>query len=224
MRRFGGSVVILVAMASPLFGQGPGLREMRRGGSGGIALVIAEPLGDFRRSASIGAGLTLFGVAPLNRRGGLGLRFEGAYVVYDSDYQGYGLSTTSQIGTLAMGPQVTIGDGPLKLYTFFTYGGSLFWSSASSDGYCRCYDRDAFYLGGDFTTTTQLGTGIQLRVSRRRRPIAIDLGIRDTRHATVTYVPAGGITDNGDGTYTVRRAETPVNLRVFQMGVSIGLG
>lgn len=223
MRPLGESVLILVAAATPLFGQRSGLREARNGGSAGVTLAIAEPLGDFRRSASVGAGLTLFGVAPLSRRGGVGLRFEGAYIIYDSDYQGYGLSTTSQIGTLAMGPQVTIGGGPLNLYTFLTYGGSLFWSSASSDGYCGCYDRDAFYLGGDFTTTTQLGTGIQIRVSRRRRAVAIDLGIRDTRHAMVTYVPAGAFTDNGDGTYTVRQVETPVNLRVFQMGVSVGL-
>jgi hypothetical protein len=93
----------------------------------------------------------------------------------------------------------------------------------SQDNYCGCYDSDVFYLNGRFTTVTQVGTGLMIAVSRSRTPVALDLGVRDVRHARVRYVPAGGITENPDGSFTVQRVETAVRMRVFQIGVSIGL-
>jgi hypothetical protein len=188
----------------------------------GLTLVVAQPLGEFRRNGDVAAGLTGFAVAGLGG-GGLGLRIDGAYLVYDAAYRGYGVSTTSAIGTLAVGPQLTVGQGPVRLYGFATLGGSLFWSSVSYAGGCGCYDSEDFMLDGHFTTTTQLGTGMLIAVSRRHTPVAIDLGVREVRHARVGYVPAGGIQDNGDGTFTVRRVETPVELRIFQVGVSIAI-
>jgi hypothetical protein len=222
MRRIGMAGLGLLLAAAPLTGQRSALREVRDEGSLGLTLVVAQPLGEFRRHGAVAAGLTGFAVVGQGRNG-LGLRIDGAYLVYDADYRGYGVSTSSAIGTLAVGPQITLGQGPVRLYGFGTVGGSLFWSSVSYAGGCGCYDSDDFMLDGHFTTTTQLGTGMLIVVSRRRTPVAIDLGVRDVRHARVGYVPAGGIQDNGDGSYTVRRVETPVELRVFQIGVSIGI-
>jgi hypothetical protein len=144
-------------------------------------------------------------------------------MMYDSDSRGYGITTTSSIGSLAIGPQITLGQGPIRPYGFATLGGSLFWSSVSDDNYCGCYDSDVFLLNGRFTTVTQVGTGLLIAVSRRRTPVALDLGVRDVRHAQVRYVPAGGITENSDGSFTVERVETPVRMRVFQIGVSVGI-
>src|SRR6266511_2487494 len=93
----------------------------------------------------------------------------------------------------------------------------------SYGGSCGCYDNSDFYLDGDFTTTTSAGTGILITVARRRTPIAIDLGVRGVRHDRVKYVPAGGLSDTSDGTFSAQRVETPVELRVFQIGVSIGI-
>jgi hypothetical protein len=223
MRRILGLALTLWAATSPLFGQRSALREVRDEGSAGVTLVVAQPLGEFRRNGNVAAGLTGFAVVGLDRTASVGLRIDGAYMVYDAAYRGYGISTTSSIGTLAVGPQLTLGQGPLRVYGFGTFGGSVFWTSASYDGYCGCYDSDVFFLDGHLTTTTQLGTGVLITVSRRRTPVAIDLGVREMRHDRVTYVPAGGLTDNGDGTFTARRVETPVRLRVFQVGVSVGL-
>ncbi len=228
MRRTIGLALLLVALTSPLIGQRiagrrSGLREVRNDGSVGLTFVVAQPLGEFRRNGDVAAGLTGFAVVGLDRRASVGLRIDGAYMVYDAAYFGYGVSSTSSIGTLALGPQVTLGQGPLRLYGFGTVGGSLFWTSASYSGSCGCYDPDVFFLDGHFTTTTQLGGGMLITISQRRSPVAIDLGVRDVRHDRVTYVPANGMTDNGDGTFTARRVTTPVELRVFQIGVSIGL-
>jgi len=36
-------------------------------------------------------------------------------------------------------------------------------------------------------------------------------------------VPAGGLTQNSDGTFSARQVTTPVDMRVYQIGVSIGI-
>ena len=173
--------------------------------------------------AARSAGLTGFAVVPVGRSSGVGLRIDGGYMVYDADYRGYGISTTSSIGSLAIGPQITLGQGPIRPYGFATLGGSLFWTSVSDDNSCGCYDSDVFFLNGRFTTVSQVGAGLLITVSRRRTPVALDLGVRDVRHDRVRYVPAGGITENSDGSFSVQRVETPVQMRVFQIGVSVGI-
>ena len=223
MRRTIGLALTLAATTSPLLGQRSALREVRDQGSAGLTFVVGQPLGEFRRNGAVAPGLTGFIVAPVGRSGALGIRFDGSYLIYDATYQGYGVSTTSSIGTLALGPQLTVGQGPLRLYGFATAGGSLFYSSASYSGGCGCYDSNDFLIEGNLTTTTQLGAGVLITMSRRRTPVAIDIGVRDMRHDRVKYVPAGGIRDNGGGTFTVDRVETPVRLRVFQIGVSFGI-
>ncbi len=220
MRRIGMAVLGLALGTTPLAGQRSALREVRDRGSFGVNVVVAQPLGAFRRTGSVAPGLSGFAVV-----GGpmLGLRIDGSWMVYDSRYQGFGVSSASQIGSLAIGPQITLGQGPIRLYGFATAGGSLFWSNASYSGGCGCYASEDFYLDGDFTTTTSAGTGVLIQVASRRSSVAIDLGVRGVRHERVMYVPAGGLTQNSDGTFSAQRVETPVELRVFQIGVSIGI-
>jgi hypothetical protein len=223
MRRIIGLALMLWAATSPLSGQRSALREVHDAGSAGLTFVVAQPLGEFRRNGDVAAGLTGFAVVGLDRTASVGLRIDGAYMVYDAAYRGYGISTTSSIGSLAIGPQITLGQGPIRPYGFATLGGSVFWTSVSDNNYCGCYNSDVFLLNGRFTTVTQVGTGVLITVSRRRTPVALDLGVRDVRHERVRYVPAGGITENADGSFTVDRVETPVRMRVFQLGVSVGL-
>ena len=223
MRRIGWILLAAAVTVSPLtaqrHGRPAGLREVRGGGDRGtlgLTLVVAEPWGDFKRHGDIGAGLNFFGVTGGS---GLGVRIEGGVLGYASEYQGYGISTSSSIGSLAIGPQLTIGDGPFRLYGFATLGGSLFWSSINERG-CGCYDSDVFFLEGDFTTNRSTGAGMMLNLSSR---FALDLGVRETRHDRVTYVPANGVQDNGDGTYSVDRVTTPVGMRVWHAGVTVGI-
>src|SRR5947199_249727 len=82
----------------------------------------------------------------------------------------------------------------------------------SYGGGCGCYASEDFYLDGDFTTTTSAGTGVLIQVASRRSSVAIDLGVRGVRHDRVMYVPAGGLTQNSDGTFSAQRVETPVEL------------
>jgi len=226
MRRIIGLALTLATVTSPLFAQRSALREVRNegnAGSAGLTLVVAQPLGEFRRNGDVAAGLTGFVVVGFGGMAGLGMRIDGQYLIYDSNYRGYGISTTSSIGSLALGPQVTLGQGPIRPYGFATVGASMFWSSVSDANYCGCYDSDVFVLNGRFTTVTQLGTGLLINLSRRRTAVALDLGVRDVRHDRVQYVPAGGISENSDGSFTVQRVETPVRMLVYQIGVSVGI-
>lgn len=218
MRRIGMAVLgLTVISGTPLLGQRTALREVRDRGSFGVNLVVAQPLGAFRRNGDVAAGLSVFGVTS----GALALRIDGGWMAYDATYQGYGVSTLSQIGTLAAGPQLTLGQGALRFYGFATVGGSLFWSTASYGG-CGCESASSF-LDGHFTTTTSAGGGILLGLGSGRTPVAIDLGVRAVRHERVWYVPNGGLTRNSDGSFTADEVQTPVEMRVFQVGVSIGI-
>jgi len=219
MRRIGMAVLGLTVVTSRLMAQRSALREVHRGGNGsfGAALVVAEPLGEFSRNGDVAAGLSIFGVTS---GGLLALRVEGAWMAYDVSYQGYGVSTTSQIGTLGAGPQVTLGNGALRFYGFATMGASLFWSNASYNS-CGCSASD--WLDGHTTWMRSAGGGVLLGITAGHTPIAIDIGARGVRHDRVTYVPAGGLTQNSDGSFTAQQVTTPVDMRVYQVGVSIGI-
>ena len=216
MRRIGLAVLGLALVSSSLVGQRSALREVRDRGAFGADFVVAQPLGEFSRNGDVAAGLSVFGVTGR----GLALRIEGSWMAYDQQYQGYGVSTVSQIGSLAAGPQLTIGSGALRFYGFATMGGSLFWSNASYHS-CGCSGSD--WLDGHTTWMRSAGGGILLGITAGHTPIAIDVGARGVRDDKVTYVPAGGLTQNPDGSFSARQVTTPVDMRVYHIGVSIGI-
>jgi len=189
---------------------------VRDRGAFGADFVVAEPLGEFSRNGDVAAGLSIFGVT---NGGALALRVEGAWMAYDVSYQGYGVSTTSQIGTLGAGPQLTLGRRTAVLRVCDD-GRSLFWSNASYNS-CGCSASD--WLDGHTTWMRSAGGGVLLGITAGHTPIAIDIGARGVRHDRVTYVPAGGLTQNADGSFTARQVTTPVDMRVYQIGVSIGI-
>src|SRR5213083_3647198 len=158
MRRIGMAVLSLGLIAGPLLGQRSALREVRDRGAFGADFVVAQPLGEFRRNGDVAGGLSIFGVTS---GGALALRVEGAWMAYDVSYQGYGVSTTSQIGTLGAGPQLTLGKGALRFYGFATMGGSLFWSKASYSS-CGCSASDWF--DGQGTWRRSAGGGVLLGI------------------------------------------------------------
>jgi len=220
MRQINITVLGLAMFAVPLLGQGSALREVHANrGSAGISLVVAQPLGAFRRHGDVAAGLSLFGVV---RGKGLGVRIDGGWMLYDSQYQGYGVATKSQLATLAVGPQYTLGQGPVRPYAFALAGGSVFWSSVDYADGCGCHDGD-YFLDGDVTTTTSAGAGVLITVKTHEHPLAIDLSVRGVRHDFVKYVPANAITQNPNGTFSAERVESRVEMRVYQIGVTFGI-
>src|SRR4029079_4851979 len=140
-------------------------------------------------------------------------------MVYENLYQGSGISTTSQIATLGAGPQLTLGSGALRVYGFATVGGAWFFTGISQAG-CGCSTSD-INITGDVTTSTSAGGGVLLYLATGRTPIAIDiaLGERGARHDNVRCIPVDGFTKNSDGSVSANYVETPVIMRVLQIGV-----
>ena len=159
MTRIKVGLVLLAGAPTVLGAQRYGLREVRNVGSAGVNLVVAAPVGDFKRNVDIAGGLDVFAAFNLGRSEALALRVDGSYLIYGAEnrfvpqaYFPVSINTTYSIATVGLGPQVTLGRGPLRLYGFGTFGASYLWvrSSYGVDG-CGC---DAFASGTDFDDWT----------------------------------------------------------------------
>jgi hypothetical protein len=225
-----GTVAALVA-AAPLSGQRYGLREVRDVGRAGVHLALGVPVGDFRQSVNAAGGVNVFGAVNLDRAGGLALRLDGSYLVYGVDdrlvsqpYFPVGINTTYSIGTFGIGPQITLGQGPVRLYGFGEAGFSYIsaHSSYRVDG-CGC---DAFASSTDFadwTSALQAGGGVLVSLRQGRTPVSLDLGARYLGNGEAWVVRPGDVVPQSDGSVVVYPTRTRADLVVFQLGVSVGL-
>jgi len=53
--------------------------------------------------------------------------------------------------------------------------------------------------------------------------LALDLGVRALHNGQATYVTSAGITQNSDGSFTVRPIRSEADLLVFHLGFSAAL-
>jgi|ERR1041384_7602277 hypothetical protein len=227
-----GWLLLAAVLPSTLAAQHYGLREVRDVGSAGINVVVARPVGDFQRNVDVAGGVNVFGALNVGRSGALAIRLDGSYLVYGNDhaivtlpYYPLGLTTTYAIATVGLGPQITFGAGsPVQLYGFGTLGVSYFSATTSFDlGGCGCAgfaDRTDY---DDWTPAVQGGGGITLILSRRRNPVALDLGARYLSNGEVSYVTPGGVIEQANGGVIVTPTRTRADLVTFHLGVSVGL-
>jgi hypothetical protein len=228
MKLTGAVVAMLASVPVPLMAQrfgdraGGGLREVHDIGNAGVNLVVAVPVGEFRQHVDVAGGLDVFGAFNLGGSG-LALRLDGSYLIYGSDhslvaqpYYPVNITTTYSITSLGIGPQVTLGQGPVRLYGFGTVGFSYIWARSS----------DAFASGTDFddwTGALQGGGGLLLNLRSRRVPIAIDLGARYLSNGDAWYVSPGDVVPQPNGDVVIYPVRSRANLVMFHAGVSIGL-
>jgi hypothetical protein len=228
MKLTGAVVAMLASVPVPLLAQrfgdraGGGLREVHDIGNAGVNLVVAVPVGEFRQHVDVAGGLDVFGAFNLGGSG-LALRLDGSYLIYGSDhslvaqpYYPVNITTTYSITSLGIGPQVTLGQGPVRLYGFGTVGFTYIWARSS----------DAFASGTDFddwTGALQGGGGLLLNLRSRRVPIAIDLGARYLSNGDAWYVSPGDVVPQPNGDVVIYPVRSKANLVMFHAGVSIGL-
>lgn len=236
MKLTGVVVAVLAGVPLPLMAQrsgdraGGGLREVRDIGNAGVNLVVAVPVGEFRQNVDVAGGLDVFGAFNLGRSG-LALRLDGSYLIYGSDntlvdqpYYPVSINTTYSITSLGIGPQLTFGQGPVRLYGFGTVGFSYIWARSSYGvGGCGC---DAFASGTDFddwTGALQGGGGLLLNLRSRHVPIALDIGARYLSNGDAWYVSPGDVVPQPNGDVVIYPVRSKANLVMFHAGVSIGL-
>ena len=221
-RMVGLSLLVLLVAVAPASAQYHGLREVRGdAGAFGINLAVGAPQGDFARNVDVAGGLDAFGTVNLGAGNPLGLRFEGAYLVYGSDHQ-FDLNTTYAIATLGVGPQITVGQGPMRLYGFGTVGFSYISAYSSFPDGCGCYSYGSQTDFSDWTSSLQAGGGMLLTLGRRM-PVSLDIGARYLSSGFANYVAPGDVQPQPNGDVVVYTSRARPNLTIVHFGVSIGI-
>jgi hypothetical protein len=162
----------------------------------------------------------------------VGLRLGGSVLVYGHyreffELSGYGGQFLAAgdvdniIATMGIGPQITIGSGPLRLYGYGTLGFAYFatvtsWGSCGGCGWGETTHFD------DWALAREVGGGLVMRLSRHG-PTYLDLSARYLRNGRVRYLTEGSVYTAYDGTLGLRPVETQANLLVFQIGISVAL-
>lgn len=222
------SCALALALAALQPATAQGLREVRDRGAWGLGFLVGVPVGQFGEMVDehpgIGAALTLGGP--------VGLRLGGSVLVYGHRREFYQLSgyggrlfidgdVDNLIATMGIGPQITIGGGPLRLYGYGTLGFSYF-ATVTSFGSCgRCGGGDVTHFD-DWALAREVGAGLELRLARRR-PIYLDLSARYLRNGRVRYLTEGSLYEALDGSLGLQPIETHANLLAFQIGISVAL-
>jgi hypothetical protein len=221
-RTVGLSLLVLLVGVAPASAQYHGLREVRGdAGAFGINLAVGAPQGDFAQNVDVAGGIDAFGTVNLGAGNPLGLRFEGAYLVYGSDHQ-FDLNTTYAIATLGVGPQITVGQGPMRLYGFGTVGFSYISAYSSFPDGCGCYSYGSQTDFSDWTSSLQAGGGMLLTLGRRT-PVSLDIGARYLYSGFANYVAPGDVQPQPNGDVVVYTSRARPNLTIVHFGVSIGI-
>jgi hypothetical protein len=175
--------------------------------------------------------LGLYGVVNFDRRNQIGMRIGTSVVMYG--HESYPTQIHPSIGRIwvdvntdnfivdfGVGPQITMGRGPLRSYIFGTAGFSYFATVSSLDGVDGGPDFAHTTNFDDITYALTGGGGLLLNVSRR---VAFDMSAQWTLNGEVEYLTRGDIVDNWDGSITMYPIRSEANLMTFRFGLAINL-
>jgi len=223
----------LLALVTALFAGRPagaqGLREVHSWSTWGGGFMVGVPVGQFRDFVDVHPGIG--GAVTIG--GPVGLRIGGTLLVYGHEQQivpypgsygriGLGVNTDNIIGTLGLGPQITLSGGPVRLYGYGTIGIGYFATVSSLGDGCGCYDVGQTTNFDDWALAREAGGGLQLRLSRHR-PAFLDLSARYMRNGRVEYLREGSMYEDADGRIVVSPVESFANLVTLQIGMTFGL-
>jgi hypothetical protein len=229
----GAMAVMAVWFTTPVAAQHWRRDERWRGstwGSANLSVLIAEPRGQFAQDVGTHGGLG----ASMTFGTGLGVRVSAAVLVYGHERQsvplaGTGgrvyvnLDTDNIIGTLGIGPQITLGSGPVQLYGWGSLNFGYIATISSAEDDCGC---DAFASTTNFDDATlakEVGGGMLLRFGRGRSPVSLDLSVRYVDHGYARYLTEGGIYERFDGSLGMDVRQSQVEMVIYQLGLSFGL-
>jgi hypothetical protein len=179
---------------------------------------MAEPQGQFGETAGYSPGMDL----GFTSGGPLGIRLNGSLIVYGSkrfllpagggSYDDF--HTSNFIGSVGIGPQLTLGRGAVRMYAYGTLGFAYFSTISWGPG-CDCdgWSRTEY---DDVTPAREAGLGMLLGLSKS---FSVDLSARYMHNGQVSYLVEGDI--GPDGSPAPPRS-SEVNLLVYRVGFSIG--
>jgi len=217
--------ILFALVSTTAAAQNPALRPVSRWRAPelGINLALGLGRGEFKSFVKAAGGIGGYFALPLDHGGGFAIRgdFSVLYHNYDTWVLYPVVTTKSYVSTLRFGPQLAIGSGPIRLYGFVAGGFSYFSTDLDLDDGCSCGVTTT--LNDDFTWATEVGGGVRIAIrtpGATGRGLSLDLGARTLHNGQATYVTSAGITQNSDGSFTVRPIRSDANLLVFQVGFS----
>jgi len=197
----------------------------------GVYGALLLPSGQFQRFVDWGGGLGLYFVPGLTWGGTLGLRIDGSALWYGHEsfdvwlgprmpYDYARVSTDNLIAAFGIGPQFTIGSGPVRPYGFGTIGGSYF-ATVSHSGTSEYAASSTNF--DDWSLALAAGGGLLVEISRRHNPVWLDLSAQWTHNGVTDYLREGSIVETADGGLRVYPIRSEANHWSFRLGVAVGL-
>lgn len=199
----------------------------------GISGTLARPVGEFRNFVSWGGGGSLYGVFNF-KNGPLGIRFDGSFLTYGHEKSRVPLSLTIQriwvdvstdnfILAGGVGPQLTLGAGPVRPYVYGTVGFSYFATVSSVEG---ASDDAAFASTtnyDDVTAGLSAGGGLLIQMSRGKHPVSLDLSVQSFYNGRMSYLRSGSLLEAADGSISFIPIRSDANLVTFRVGFAVGV-
>ncbi len=201
----------------------------------GGALVVGQPLGEFRDYVSAGFGVDGNFRIRLDPAGWMALRIDGGFLIYGRETNRTCLSTTVgcriQVDVITsnailhggIGPEVSIPLGPVSLYG--GVGAGFSWFVTDSEVRGTASQSEPFATTRNFSDggfAWSAAGGIRIPVSSGETPVAIDLGIRRLESGRREYLTEGDITERPDGSLVLDVRRSEADLLLWRVGVSVG--
>jgi len=199
---------------------------------GGGTLVYAQPLGDFKQNVDGGGGAAGHLLVRLGASGALALRVDAGFLVYGHERLRvrnpfttrirYDVTTTNNIATAGVGPQLMVPTGPVRPYINGSVGLAYFFTQSSlSTG-------DS---GEQFAQTTNLddanlaytgGGGFYIPLGSSRHPISLDVGARYHNNGRAEYLTEDSFSDDPESTVPPVPIRSSADFMTYHLGVSVG--
>jgi hypothetical protein len=225
------ALVTVVGTAPAGAQYGFGERSARITFGGGA--FVAQPVGEFKNYVNNGfggGGHLLLRADPL---GFLALRADVGYLIYGHETKRVSLpgagrvqfdvTTSNNIVTYSVGPQLMVPMGPIRPYVNAMAGGAYFFTESSVGGSDNSSDFASTRNFGDNVPSYGYGGGVFVPFAVRNALIGLDIGARFIRNGHTRYLREGGITDLPGGGFIVSPVESETNLVVYHVGIDVGL-
>jgi len=218
----------LLLLAAPLAAQS------RPHTYGGIVLQLAQPEGEFAQFVNTGYGVGVNATFFLDEANQAGIRIFGSWIEYGRTTERLPLSptlpgllvdltTSNDIWSLAVGPELHLLRGPIRPYLQGAIGFSIFSTTTSAKGSNNSTSFASTNNFNDWTLAYYGGGGLLVRVSNGRRPVYIDGGARYQAHGRTRYLREGSIQVAPGGGVSFSPIESQTDILVIHLGVQFGL-
>lgn len=196
----------------------------------GVYGSLLRPTGQFQNFVDWGGGLGLYFVPGLTWNGTLGLRIDGSVTWYGhenidvwlgprmpSDYAR--INTDNLIVAFGVGPQLTLGSGPVRPYGFGTIGASYFTTVTSTESE---YDYASNTNFDDWSLALTAGGGFLIQLIRKSKTVWLDASAQWTHNGVTDYLRKGSIVETYGGELLIFPIRSEANHLSFRLGVAVG--